>query len=58
VTDYANEVKPGDPTPPAKMIGLMGASTAIFGEVLRAALPELERVPPRAAGTVYRFERG
>jgi purine nucleoside phosphorylase len=58
VTDYANEVKPGEPTPPAKMIGLMGASTAIFGEVLRAALPELERVPARAAGTVYRFERG
>lgn len=56
VTDYANEVKPGEATPAAKMIELMGASTAIFGDVLRAALPELERTPPEAAGTVYRFE--
>ena len=58
VTDYANEVKPGEPTAVAELIELMGTSTAIFGDVLRAALPELERVPPEAAGTVYRFEQG
>ena len=58
VSDYANEVKPGAPTPAAKMIELMGTSTAIFGDVLRMALPELERVPPEAAGMVYRFEEG
>lgn len=57
VSDYANEVKPGEPTPVAKLIELMGSSTAIFGDVLRAALPELERVPPEPAGTVYRFEQ-
>jgi purine nucleoside phosphorylase len=57
VTDYANEVKPGEPTPVAELIELMGASTAIFAEVLAVALPELERSSPRAAGTVYRFER-
>jgi purine nucleoside phosphorylase len=57
VTDYANEVKPGEPTPVAELIELMGKSTAIFADVLRGALPELERTPPTPAGTVYRFER-
>ena len=56
VTDYANEVLPGEPTPVVQLIELMGKSTAAFADVLRGALPELERVPPRAAGTVYRFE--
>jgi purine nucleoside phosphorylase len=56
-TDYANEVKPGEPTPVATLIELMGRSTAIFGDVLRAALPALDRVEPSAAGTVYRFEQ-
>lgn len=58
VTDYANEVRPGEPTPVAKLIELMGTSTAIFGEVLRAALPVVERVAPEPAGTVYRLEQG
>jgi len=55
-TDYANEVKPGEPTPVATLIELIGASSAAFGDVLRAALPELERTAPEPAGTVYRFE--
>lgn len=58
VTDYANEVKPGEPTPVAQLIELMGTSTAIFAEVLRGALPALASMPPRSAGTVYRFEQG
>lgn len=58
VTDYANEVKPGKPTPVAELIELMGRSTNVFGEVLRGALPRLERTPPAPAGTVYRFEQG
>ena len=33
----------------------MGRSAGIFGDVLRGALPRLERDPPAAAGTVYRF---
>jgi purine nucleoside phosphorylase len=57
-TDYANEVKPGEPTPVATLIELMGASTAIFAAVLRGALPELAASPPAPAGTVYRFEPG
>jgi purine nucleoside phosphorylase len=55
VTDYANEVMPGEPTPVAKLIELMRRSTAVFGDVLREALRELDRVAVRPAGTVYRF---
>jgi purine nucleoside phosphorylase len=58
VTDYANEVKPGEPTPVAKLIELMGASTTIFADVLRRALVALEAGPAAPAGTVYRFEQG
>jgi purine nucleoside phosphorylase len=57
VTDYANEVRPGEPTPVAQLIELMGESTAVFAEVLRDAAPRLEQGPPGPAGTVYRFEQ-
>jgi purine nucleoside phosphorylase len=56
-TDYANEVVPGEPTPVATLIELMGRSPAVFAEVLARALPELAAAPPTAAGTVYRFEQ-
>jgi 5'-methylthioadenosine phosphorylase len=55
VTDYANDVSPGDPTPVAELIELMGTSTSVFGDVLRGALPRLERTSPAITGTVYRF---
>jgi purine nucleoside phosphorylase len=58
VTDYANEVRPDDPTPVATLIDLMGKSTSILADVLEAALPELDRSPPAAAGTVYRLGPG
>ncbi len=58
VTDYANEVRAGEPTPVATLIELMGASTTIFADVLRDALPRLRDPNPRPAGTVYRFEQG
>jgi purine nucleoside phosphorylase len=58
VTDYANEAKPGHPTPVAKLIELMGTSTSIFADVLRVALPQVEAEAPSAAGVVYRFEQG
>jgi purine nucleoside phosphorylase len=54
VTDYANMVNPGEPTPVAKLIELMGRSPAIFADVLRGALPRLSGAPS-PAGTVYRF---
>jgi 5'-methylthioadenosine phosphorylase len=58
VTDYANEVRPGEPTPVAELIELMGSSSAIFADVLRGALVRLAAAQPGAAGTVYRFEHG
>jgi purine nucleoside phosphorylase len=58
VTDFANEVRPGEPTPVAELIELMGRSTTIFAEVLRDAVPRIERARPSPAGTVYRFEQG
>jgi purine nucleoside phosphorylase len=57
VTDYANEVKPGEPTPVATLIELMGRSSGIFAEVLLGAVSRLAAAPPIAAGTVYRFDQ-
>lgn len=58
VTDYANKVRPGDPTPVAKLIELMGRSPAIFADVLRGALSRLRADSAAPAGTVYRFDQG
>jgi purine nucleoside phosphorylase len=58
VTDYANEVKPGEPTPVATLLELMRRSTAIFSDIVRGALPRLSGTRPAPAGTVYRFEQG
>ncbi len=55
VTDYANGVAPGDPTPVGTLFELMGRSSGVFAEVLRRALPELAAGSPAAAGTVYRI---
>jgi purine nucleoside phosphorylase len=58
VTDYANEVRPGEPTSVAKLIELMGRSPAIFGDVLRGALVGLTAAARVPVGTVYRLEQG
>lgn len=58
VTDYANEVVPGEPTPVAMLIDLMGKSPGTFADVLRVALPRVVDTGFGAAGTVYRFEQG
>ncbi len=55
VTDYANEIKPGETTPVPELIALMGKSTAVFADVLTRAVPILGSALPRPAGTVYRF---
>lgn len=55
VTDFANEVKPGQTTPVAELIALMGRSSAAFAGVLAGALPRLAAAAP--AGTMYRFEQ-
>src|SRR5205807_668314 len=56
VTDYANEVRPGQPTPVTELIELMGKSSGVFADVLRRALPSLASSAPRPAGPVYRFD--
>jgi 5'-methylthioadenosine phosphorylase len=38
-TDYANGVKPEDPTPVAELVRLIEASTGVFGRVLAAGVP-------------------
>jgi purine nucleoside phosphorylase len=64
VTDYANEVIPGATTPVTQLIELMGASPAVFADVLAGAarrLTEAGRASGAAAtpaGTMYRFEQG
>jgi 5'-methylthioadenosine phosphorylase len=55
VTDHANEVRPGEPTPVSELIELMGRSPAAFADVLRGALPAIARASPVAAGAVYRL---
>jgi purine nucleoside phosphorylase len=57
-TDYANEVVPGEPTPVATLIELIGGSGVVFADVLAAALPRLTGAPPSAAGTLVGFEQG
>ncbi len=57
VTDYANEVRPGEPTPVETLVELIGSSPAVFADVLRGAIPELTADTPDAAGTMFRFER-
>ena len=58
VTDYANEVRPGETTPVAELIALMGRSGSVFAAVLAETLPRLTSGQPEPAGTVYRFEQG
>ena len=58
VTDYANEVVPGEPTPVATLIELMGQSTGVFADVLALAVNGMGGEAPAPAGTMYRFERG
>ena len=55
VTDYANNVLPGEPTPVATLLELIGRSTRTFAELLSRALPGLESLEGLApAGTVLR----
>jgi purine nucleoside phosphorylase len=57
VTDYANEVVPGEPTPVTTLFELVARSTEVFAALLREALPRILTADPpvAAAGTVVRF---
>jgi purine nucleoside phosphorylase len=58
VTDYANEVRPGEATPVSLLIELMASSPAIFADVLRGAVRRLAAEQFAPVGTVYRFGQG
>jgi purine nucleoside phosphorylase len=55
VTDYANEVVPGEPTPVATLQELMGRSPAVFAAVLAGAAQRLAAAAPSPAGTMFRL---
>ena len=60
VTDHANQVVPGDPTPVGTLLELVDRSPAVFARLLREVLPRIVALeqPPPAAGTVVRFAPG
>lgn len=60
VTDYANGVRPGEPTPVATLTELVGRAPSVFGSLLRAALPLIAGATeaPVAAGSMFRFGAG
>ncbi len=53
-TDYANGVH-AEPTPVARLLELIAASTDVFATLLAAALPRLAAMAPAPTGIVYRF---
>src|SRR3954447_19374762 len=55
-TDYANGVRPDDPTPVEQLVRLVGASTGTFATVLAAAVPRVARADLEPVGTHFRFD--
>ncbi|HWT23970.1 MAG TPA: MTAP family purine nucleoside phosphorylase [Solirubrobacteraceae bacterium] len=53
-TDYANGVQ-DEPTPVARLLELIAASTDAFGALFRAVVPVLDAATPAPPGVVYRF---
>ena len=55
-TDYANGVKPDEPTPVEELVRLIGASTETFARTLAAALPRLHGVDLEPVGTHFAWD--
>jgi purine nucleoside phosphorylase len=55
-TDYANGVKPEDPTPVEELIRLIGASADVFGAALAAALPLIDEGALAPNGTHFSWD--
>jgi purine nucleoside phosphorylase len=53
-TDYANGVQP-EPTPVARLLELIAASTDTFARLLSATVPAIDERALAPAGVVYRF---
>ncbi len=56
LTDYANGVKPEDPTPVERLMELIGSSTRTFADTLAAAVGRLGGDPPGPVGTTITFD--
>src|SRR4051794_31808506 len=55
-TDYANGVKPEDPTPVDELVRLIGASTETFARTLGAALPRLDGAELEPVGSHFAWD--
>ena len=55
-TDYANGVKPDDPTPVETLVELIGASTDTFARTLAAAVGRLDGVELEPVGTDFAWD--
>jgi len=55
-TDYANGVKPEDPTPVDELVRLIGASTETFARTLAAALPRLDGAEIEPVGSHFAWD--
>ena len=55
-TDYANGVKPEDPTPVDELVRLIGASTDTFARTLAAALPRLHGAELEPVGAYFAWD--
>ena len=58
ITDYANEVIPGEPTPVSTLAKLMRSSTGVLADVLAIAVPALDGQTPAPGGTMFRIAQG
>lgn len=54
-TDYANGVKPDDPTPVSELVRLVAASTASFADALTAAIPLVDGASLTRNGTAFEW---
>lgn len=55
-TDYANGVRPDEPTPVAELIRLVGESTASFASTLTAAVPLIDAGALAPNGTAFAWD--
>jgi 5'-methylthioadenosine phosphorylase len=55
-TDYANGVKPDEPTPVEELVRLVGESTGTFARVLTVAVPRIAQADLEPVGTHFRFD--
>jgi len=55
-TDYANGVKPEDPTPVEELLRLIGASAGVFSAALAAALPLIDEGALTPNGTHFSWD--